>query len=321
MIFSGLITKVYKKALFRRMDERPDCFYFTYKDFPGLHEESYPFRGEHGQMLAGHFYYYDGAREDRIIVFEHGMGAGHRSYMRDIDTICRHGYRVFTYDRTGCADSEGDTIRGFAGALSDADHAMRALREDPRYANVDVSVVGHSWGGYTTQNICAYHKDIKHIVAISGFPSIPVMLEQQFRGILKLFRGDAMALERETNPRYADSTALRAVLDSDVKALFIHSLDDHIVDYNVHMKYLMDNLSDNDRVRFITVDEKQHNPTYTKNAVALLRDYHQKREALAKKRGERTPEEYKAFVDSFDWWAMTEQDDSIWKEIFDFIDG
>lgn len=321
MIFSGLITKMYKKTLFRRMDERPDCFYFTYKDFDGLHEESFPFEGERGQMLAGHFYFRDGAREDRIVVFEHGMGAGHRSYMREIDTICRHGYKVFTYDRTGCADSEGESIRGFAGALSDADYAMRALRADPRYTNVDVSVIGHSWGGYTTQNICAYHKDIRHVVAIAGFPSVSLMLDQQLKGLLKHFRGDVMALEHSTSPDYADSTAVNAVSGCDVKALFIHSVDDHIVDYNVHMKHLMENLAHNDRVRFITVDGKQHNPTYAKNAVDLLRDYHQKREALEKKKGKRTPEEYKAFVDSFDWWAMTEQDESIWKEIFDFIDG
>ena len=321
MIFSGLIKKMYKQTLFRRMDERPDAYYFSARDFEGLRETPYPFKNRDGQTLAGHFYCYENPIEGRVILFEHGMGAGHRSYMREIETLCRHGYLVFTYDRTGCADSEGQSTLGFSGALSDADRAIRALRADERYRDLRISVVGHSWGGYTTQNISSLHKDLAHVVAISGFPSIPLMLDQQFRGLLKLYRKDIYALERETNPAYAESDTLSALEGSSAKALFIHSTDDHVVSYGIHMKHLIDNLSDRENVTLVTVEGKRHNPTYTKEAVQLLADYNAKRAEATKKKTLRTPEDFKAFVDSFDWRAMTEQDDSVWKIIFDTLDN
>ena len=321
MIFSGLIKKVYKKTLFRRMDERPDTFYFTAANFEGLHESAYPFKNAAGQTLAGHFYSYDNPKEGRIVVFEHGMAAGHRNYMREIETICRHGYLVFTYDRTGCADSEGESTLGFSGALSDADYAIRALRADERYKDMAISVVGHSWGGYTTQNISAFHKDLRHVVAISGFPSVALMLEQQFGGLLKFYRKDAFMLELETNGEYAASNTALALEGTDTRALFMHSTDDHIVSYDLHMKYLTDNFSTCDRVKLVTVSGKRHNPTYTEAAVKLLADYNARRAEAQKKKLLKTPEDYRAFVDSFDWWAMTEQDDSVWKLIFDVLDN
>jgi len=321
MIFSGLVKKVYKKMLFRRMDERPDTFYFTAADFDGLKESPYPFKNVAGQTLAGHFYSYDDPRKDRIVVFEHGMAAGHRNYLREIETICRHGYLVFTYDRTGCADSEGDSTLGFSGALADADCAIQALRADERYKNMEISVVGHSWGGYTAQNISAFHKDLRHVVAISGFPSVALMLEQQLGGLLKFYRKDILELELATNGKYAASSTLTALDGTDAKALFIHSTDDHIVAYDMHMKHLIDNLSDNGKVTLVTVSGKRHNPTYTEEAVKLLAEYNAKRGEAAKKKLLRTPEEYWAFVDSFDWWAMTEQDETVWNRIFELLDN
>ena len=41
---------------------------------------------------------------------------------------------------------------------------------------------------------------------------------------------------------------------------------------------------------------------------------------LPKKKLLKTPEDYRAFVDSFDWWAMTEQDETVWKRIFECLD-
>ncbi len=321
MIFSGLVKKMYKKTLFRRMDERPDANYFSAKDFDGLRETPYPFKNRAGQTLAGRFYCYENPIENRIILFEHGMGAGHRSYMREIETLCRHGYLVFTYDRTGCVESEGESTLGFAGALADADFALRALRADEKYKDADISVVGHSWGGYTTQNISTYHKDLKHVVAISGFPSVPLMLEQQLGGFLKFYRKDIYMTELEANGEYVASNTVYALKDTDVKALFIHSTDDHVVSYGMHMEYLIRYFSKNENVRLLTVEGRMHNPTYTENAVKLLAEYNAKRAEASKKKLLKNPEDYKAFVDSFDWWAMTEQDESIWAEIFKTLDS
>jgi hypothetical protein len=62
--------------------------------------------------------------------------------------------------------------------------------------------------------------------------------------------------------------------------------------------------------------DRGHNPNYTPAAAAYLGEY---AAALAKKRkaGElATVEQRRAFVDSWDFWRMTEQDDGVWAEIY-----
>ena len=54
-----------------------------------------------------------------VIVFVHGMGAGHLSYTTEINTIAKSGYKVLSYDNTGCCASDGKSMNGFYQAVLD----------------------------------------------------------------------------------------------------------------------------------------------------------------------------------------------------------
>ena len=64
------------------------------------------------------------------------------------------------------------------------------------------------------------------------------------------------------------------------------------------------------------LDKKHHNPNYTVAAVNYLNEYVTVRNKFLKEKKLETLEQRKAFINSFDWWRMTEQDNDVWDKIF-----
>lgn len=319
MIFEKQIEKIYKAKLFGRCDDTGCAFYFSTRDFTGLKKEPYSFVSSRSNKLQGYFYSYDGYNTDRLIVFDHGYGGGHRSYMKEIELLCRHGYRVFAYDHTGCMESSGDSTGGLAQSLSDLNDCISALRSQECFRNIDISVMGHSWGGFACLNIGAFHNDISHIVVLSGFVSVKKMVEQNFGGPLSVYRKNILALEKNTNPEYFDCDAVTSLKKTNAKALLIYSDNDKNVNKHIHFDMLKTALNGRDGTKFLLVKNKGHNPNYTQRAVTYLNDYLNRLTKESKRKNLCTPEQKLAFLNSFDWHRMTEQDDFVWDEIFDFL--
>ena len=310
---------MYKGMMHSRCDDTETVYYFSADDFPGLKYESYAFRASAGHTLSGYIYQYEGADQSRLIVFDHGFGGGHRAYMKEIEKLASHGYRVLSYDHTGCMESGGDSPRGLAQSLCDLNDCIASIKADSRFTGVDVSVMGHSWGAFSTLNITALHPEISHIVAMCGFVSVEEMVNTFFSGLLKGYRKAVMALERESNPVFVKYNAKESLSASDTKALLIYSEDDAMC-RRKHYDILKEGLKAKENVRFILTKGKGHNPNYTEDAVRYLGEFSGKRAKLLKKK-RLTDEEKASFVNSFDWNRMTVQDDEIWKEIFTHLDN
>ena len=319
MIFSGAVVNLYRKSMFSRVDGDGLVHYFSAEDFPGLHRESYIFKGNMGQELHGYFYSYENPHHDHVVIFEHGFGGGHTAYMTEIERLARHGYMVFAFDKTGCMESGGAAANGFAQAIADLDACLTTLKADPSMEGVRFSVVGHSWGAYATMNIAAIHPDVAHLVSLAGPVSAQKLIEQNFRGPLSLFRKDVYAQETAANPRYAPLSAEESLRRTEAQILLIYSADDKLVHKNMHYDLLHAKLADRKNVRFLLVDGKSHNPNYTAEAVAYLDEF---TEALAevRKRKKIEPQVRHAFRNKWDWKRMTAQDDAIWDEIFETLD-
>lgn len=320
MIFEKKIVGLYRSTLLKRQDPDGTVFYFGKEDFPGLECEEYSFLGDKGQRLSAYLYYRGERRTDRLVMFDHGMGNGHAAYMREIDVLCQHGDTVFTYDHTGTRCSEGEHIGGFSQSLSDLDRAVDFVRTIPGYRDADISVVGHSWGGFSTMNIPLLHPEIKHVVALSGFISPRAIQEQVLVGLLKFYRKAIFNGEKDSFPDYADTDARESLRNADTKALIIHSRDDKVCRFENHYGELEKALADNENVHFLALDGKGHNPNYTLDAVRYKDEFFATLTKKRKKKELDTEAEKLAFVSSFDWWRMTEQDMDVWNKIFDFLD-
>ncbi len=315
MMFGKKIEGIYRARMFVRHDDTGRVKYFSAADFPGLSAVSYDFRTKSGHTLAGWFYTYpDALRDDgRLVVFAHGLGGGHLSYMKEIELLARRGYRVFAYDNTGCMRSEGEGSRGLAASLSDLDDCLAALKADPAVDTSDISVVGHSWGGYAAMNITHFHPDVKRVVGFAGFESPAAMVKQSFPHILGVYRKGIMALEREANPLYADVHAIDTLSKTEARVLLFHAVDDGTVSYKQHFLAMKRALAGRDNITFVTCEGRGHNPNYTSDAVAYKKILYA---ALKKLPAVMTADECEAFRTSFDWDRMTAQDSDVWERVF-----
>ena len=242
------------------------------------------------------------------------------AYMREIDVITRHGYTVLAYDHTGCRHSEGESVRGFAQSLSDLDHCIKYVKSRDDLCGANITVIGHSWGAFSTMNIPALHPEISHVVAFSGFISVNAVLSQFFAGPLKFYVPMIYGLEAERNPEYVSFDARESIKKAETKVLYIHSRDDKTVSAKLHFDKLRDALADRKNTYFIELNGRNHNPNYSDNAVLLLTDMQKKLSKFRKKHKKATDEEKANFVASFDWSAITEQDDALWGRIFRFLE-
>lgn len=319
MIFEKQIVNAFKGMMYTRCDDTETVFYFSASDFPGLHAEPYPFKSSEGNTLKGYTYHYDNPIPGRLIVFDHGFGGGHRAYMKEIEKLCKHGYTVFAYDHTGCMESEGATPGGMAHSLCDLNDCIKAIKADNRFEGMSISVMGHSWGAFSTLNISALHPEITHIVAMCGFVSVEDMVNATFSGLLKGYRKAIMAPETESNPAFVKYNAVETLSHSKTKALLIYSEDDPMCK-KVHYDILEKGLKDKENVTLMLCNNKGHNPNYTEDAVKILGEFGKARAKLARNK-KATAEDKAAFVASYDWDAMTVQDEAVWQKIFEHLDN
>ena len=267
------------------------------------------------QCLHSHTFY----RRNHLIIIVTIRATEKRRFFAGyrLNTTNAGSNTVFTYDHTGCRESEGENIVGFAQSLCDLDYAVNAVRAVEGYKDVTISVIGHSWGGFAALNIPALHKDIESCVSISGFIAVERIIEQFFPGILRFYRPSVLRLEREANPMYSLIDARRSLKDTSARILYIASDDDP----TVKMKYHYDSLVGNQKVEHLLVHGKKHNPNYTAEAVAELTKMTDAMTEGLKKNTFKTPEDVEKFRTSWDWHKITEQDGALWGKIFDFIEG
>ena len=316
-----IIRKEYRKKVYVRKNYSNSIFYFSASDFEGLREEKYEVKASAGHTLAGRFYKYGGSREDRIIIFDHGMASGHRSYMREIEHICRRGYTVFTYDHTGYAESGGEYADGFVGSLIDLNDVLCALKSDERYRGVSFSVVGHSWGGFSALNISAFHPDLTHVVAMSAFVSIERIM-QQYMGKIPFGMAKKIYTEEcEKNPEFVTASAERSLAASDAHALIIHSRDDKTVSAELNFDFLKGALADRKNTYFIETVGRNHNPSYTAEALLYKKDFMLAHKRASKRLKKATSEQIREFISAWDFNKMTEQDTVLWDKIFEFLES
>ena len=313
-----VISALYKKYVVRRYDPDGVIKYFTYEDFPGMTAEPIAFSTPQGIELKGNIYAYPNADADSLVVFAHGIGGGHRSYLREIDILCRAGYRVAGFDNAGCFASGGKNIRGLTESCNDLNACLNFLRGQARFAETRVSLVGHSWGGYAVGNVLNLRDDIYAAVVISGFASVDEFLRVSLKGKPGFIRRGILRFERKANPDCVDLCSADALEKTSAKALLIHSGSDVVVPISCGLGYVRDRVN-RPNVRFLEIDNKGHNPHYSADALAYMNAEFGEYNRLVAKKKLKTVDEKRAFTKDWDYYRMTEQDEDVWREILDSI--
>ena len=308
----GLITNIYQKNFLQRFDKDGVIPYYSAADFPGLACEEGSFQNSAGVEIRYFTYYYDGFFPDKLILFCPGMGPGHTAYLAEIETLCKAGYKVLTLDYTGCGASGGERLSSANAPTRDARELLGLLKPQE-----EIIPVGHSLGGYTALNLVNLMPSVTRAVILSGFVSIA----DEMMGYVKLriLANQVKQFEKKLDPYYGllDNRAyLKTTKD---RLLWIHSVDDPMVNYRYNAGQVLEIANPN--VRVITVENKKHNPQYSKEALDTMNAWIGGYNRLIREKKLRTMEEKKAYFADKPVSKMTAQDPEIYKEILQFIEA
>ena len=320
MLFSKIIKKKFD-AVLGRYDGDPAMRYDTVADFPELKAEAFDIPGDKNVTLKGAFYYYKEFQPEKLIVFDHGIGAGHLAYLREIDYLAKNGYTVYSYDHTGCVSTGGSGIHGFAQGINDLDHVLSALENDPRFQNVPRKIMGHSWGAYACMNVAHLHPEVTHIVSLAGFLSARTLVEQYIPKPFLKYSGEVMERERQHNPKYTDMDARETLKKTNAKLLHLQSEDDTMVKFDLSCGPLKEALKGRENTEFIIVNHKDHDPQRTVAAVTATAAMKEDLNHKNKKKQLTSEAQRDAFRKAYDWNKMEEQDPEIWNQILAFLNN
>ncbi|MCF0111556.1 MAG: alpha/beta fold hydrolase, partial [Erysipelotrichaceae bacterium] len=147
VLLYAFVLLIFSVTFGKRYEEDKNLYYKTSDDYPDLQREDISFPSGNN-MLHGSLYKTDDNYKD-LVIFCHGLGAGHHSYLTEIHAIAKAGHLVLSYDNTGCVASEGKKIRSFYQAVKDVNNAIGYVMSRDDLKDLPIKTAGHSWGGYT----------------------------------------------------------------------------------------------------------------------------------------------------------------------------
>ncbi|WP_416150047.1 alpha/beta hydrolase family protein [Salipaludibacillus sp. HK11] len=133
-----------------------------------------------GVTLSGHLFKPTGRTSYPLIVFVTGSGGltyeldwqkKHFYFCRTLTDIClEEGYALLLIDKRGAGQSEGNWRKqSFYNRAEDITDVLRSMRQRPDILDNQISVAGHSQGGWVVQLLASRHHDlIKSALSIAG---------------------------------------------------------------------------------------------------------------------------------------------------------
>jgi pimeloyl-ACP methyl ester carboxylesterase len=129
-------------------------------------------------------YVYGPEKSRALVVIAHGLGGKAASYIPEEQWFAARGYRVFMYDCTGTAASEGKGTMGTAQSAIDLAAALDYIKADAALGELPLLLYGHSWGGYAAAAVLAKDYDITASVSISGYNTPGGVVYEQAKRIM-----------------------------------------------------------------------------------------------------------------------------------------
>ncbi|MGN0804562.1 MAG: alpha/beta hydrolase [Candidatus Coproplasma sp.] len=312
VLFASAICVALNGIVFSRQDKNPDFKYFTPEDFK-LNAEDLTVTYS-GINLYSKIYTVKPVEEcEKVVIFQHGFGAGSSSYMTEIARYAKLGYAVVATDAYGCNNSQGKGVKGFYVGTETVIATYIGVKKDNRLKDKKIVLMGHSWGAYSV--LCASNKiKVDGVVALSGFNAPAQCLCDQ----IKLVASTGKLLAPLLHPFFFILNAFRStngnahsakrIVQSGVKALIIHGAKDKTVPY----KHSSANKANGGNVTKLILEDKRHNPYNTAEAEDKLKE-------LSGGKKFATEEESKEYFANFDWDKATEEDESVMAKIDEFV--
>lgn len=325
LVLLGLAKLILFMAFGKRCDGNPNLKYLTAEDFEGLSARPIEFKSNKNQTIRGNIYTYKDIKEFKsLIVFCHGMGAGHLSYTTEINTLAKAGYMVLSYDNTGTCTSEGKGLNGLFQAVIDLKYALKFVEENEELSKYEVKLVGHSWGAYTVCQVLQFNANVKAVVSLSSFDNSADLICNSMKAetnanfaFIKPFLNIVNFL---SFGRKAIKETSKVLENTKVPVLLLHGdLDTSVPLANSPIS--KENLiSKNKNIKTIIYENKYHNVYQTRDSEKYLNSVFGKISELNKKyKGKAPAEEISKVYSNIDYKKITEEDEEVMNTIIDFL--
>lgn len=230
------IVTVYMRKNFTRYeyaDDRLTCDY-RYSHYQAEYPRQDISFKSGKNTLRGHIY---GASNTKgLIVFAHGIGTGHESYIEILLSLVDRGWVVLAYDATGSCESDGDSTVGLVQSALDLDSALTFAESDPRLKDLPMFVMGHSWGGYASAAVLNFDHDVRGCVTMSGYDSpireISETGAKLLGGRYKIIDFYITVYSRMKFGKNYDLKAVDGINKADIPVLVVHGSNDRTVRYD-----------------------------------------------------------------------------------------
>lgn len=308
-----------------RCEGNPNAVYYEASDFPDLHAEPLSFPSNRGQMLRGYMYSHPFSHYKGVIIFVHGMGAGHTAYTALINDLAMQGYFVFAYDATGTVLSDGASLGGFSQGFLDLKSAVSFIQSLTRFHYYPLFLVGHSWGAYTAANFTHLKTQVQGVIALSPFDSISSILVHIIQmktgkklSFLKPFFFLATLVEYHQLAFYRPSYSLQS---APCPVLILHGDQDLSVPLSLSPAAAQEYLKRNPLLTIQLCPGKGHNVYLSARAEHYMNEVFRKYAELEKTYKNSVPPEIRdEFFEHVDFRRMIEDDTQVMSLIQRFLE-
>lgn len=323
-ILLGIAKGVLNLVFGKRCEGNLKLKYFTANDFKELKAEPIEFKSNKGQILRGNIYTKENISEYKgLIIFVHGMGAGHLSYTTEIDTLVKAGFIVIGYDNTGTCTSDGKCLNGFFQSVIDLKHALKFVKENEELNKYSVSLVGHSWGAYTVCQVLQFKPEIKSVVAMSGPNNVSNLICELMTTEIKINCNFLKPFITLVNFLIFGSCGIKnttdILKDTNVPILLLHGEKDKTVSLKNSL-ILEKDVLENNNIKVISYKDKFHNVYQTKESEEYLNSVFGEISRLSREyKGKELEEKTEPIYKNIDYKKITEEDEEVMGAIINFI--
>lgn len=300
-----LTTKIHNQLFNHRQELDTRIEWYSYDDF-GVKTDKYECKGNN-ETIIGYFLHNEKYDESKLFIVCHGMWSTKEAYIQEAGYIAQKGYLVYLFDYLGTNESSGKNLIGFNNSIYSLDIVLNHLKNDPKYQNKDIYLVGHSWGGYAVTNITKLHPDVKGIIALAPMTSVYNIVHFAKPKKPILFSLIFDLVERIKLPNKYHGNSIKNLKNYQGKLLLLQSIDDNVVLFDGSGKLLQKKLP---QFTYLFNEKRFHNPDYETEAVKILYKFYDQM---------RKTNDLDELFNNTDFKACGKIDEELWDQMLNMI--
>ncbi len=268
---SAFVNVMFKLALNKRGDGSPALRYLQAEDFVGLVGEPIKFNGNKKQVLRGYLYSNQQFKTFKeLVIFTHGIGAGHTAYTTEINRLAKEGFLVLAFDYTGCALSSERAMKSLIQPLVDLDYAFSYIESRSDIKDLKRYIVGHSWGGYVAMSSVLLKKHrVDKVVSLSAFLSPSLVTIANRPALYPLYPFIYMHGFWRYG-RYATYNGVKALRKVKIPMLLIHGREDRVIKTKNSIDRFAKVAKAKANIELLYIEDRGHLPYLSKRAEDYL---------------------------------------------------